>query len=111
MSLNSKAIIIPFSVKCRGKCWQACHLGTLQYVRKMILELVGSVKVIFFSSHYRADKSTISGMRGLWGLTINSGRGATLKYLKDGHKSNDKKMATFLGRKVITSASILLRKA
>ena len=36
---------------------------------------------------YRADKSTIFGMRGLWGLTINSERGATLKYLKDGLKS------------------------
>ena len=43
--------------------------------------LVGSVKVNFVSSRYRADKSTIFGMRGLWGLTINSGRGATLKYL------------------------------
>ena len=43
--------------------------------------LVGSVKVNFLSYRYRADKSTIFGMRGLWGLTINSGRGATLKYL------------------------------
>ena len=43
--------------------------------------LVGSVKVNFLSYHYRTDKSTIFGMRGLWGLTINSGRGATLKYL------------------------------
>ena len=42
---------------------------------------MGSVKVIFLSYRYRADKSTIFGMRGLWGLTINSGRGATLKYL------------------------------
>ena len=43
--------------------------------------LVGSVKVNSLSYRYRADKSTIFGMRGLWGLTINSGRGATLKYL------------------------------
>ena len=42
---------------------------------------LGSVKVNFFSYRYRVDKSTIFGMRGLWGLTINSGRGATLKYL------------------------------
>ena len=45
------------------------------------LLIVGSVKVNFLSYRYRADKSTIFGMRGLWGLTINSGRGATLKYL------------------------------
>ena len=44
-------------------------------------QLVGSVKVNFLSYRYRADKSTIFGIRGLWGLTINSGRGATLKYL------------------------------
>ena len=43
--------------------------------------IVGSVKVNFLSYRYRADKSTIFGMRGLWGLTINSGRGAMLKYL------------------------------
>ena len=43
--------------------------------------LVGSVKVNFLSYRYRADKSAIFGMRGLWGLTINSGRGAMLKYL------------------------------
>ena len=43
--------------------------------------IVGSVKVNFLSYLYRVDKSTIFGMRGLWGLTINSGRGATLKYL------------------------------
>ena len=35
--------------------------------------LVGSVKVIFLSYRYRADKSTIFGMRGLWGH--KSGRG------------------------------------
>ena len=46
-----------------------------------ILVIVGSVKVNFLRYRYRADKSTIFGMRGLWGLTINSGRGATLKYL------------------------------
>ena len=46
-----------------------------------MLLVVGSVKVNFLSYRYRADKSTIFGMRGLWGLTINSGRGATLKYL------------------------------
>ena len=40
---------------------------------------------------YRADKSTIVGMRGLWGLTINSEGGAM-----------------FLHRKVIISASILV---
>ena len=43
--------------------------------------VVGSVKFVFFSYRYRADKSTIFGMRGLWGLSINSGRVATLKYL------------------------------
>ena len=37
--------------------------------------LVGSVKVIFLSNCYRADKSTIFGVRGLLGQTINSGRG------------------------------------
>ena len=73
--------------------------------------IVGSVKVNFLSYRYRADKSTIFGMRGLWGLTINSGRGATSKYLQDGHKRQKNKMAAFLGRKVIISASILLRKA
>ena len=72
--------------------------------------VVGSVKVNFLSYRYRADKSTIFGMRGLWGLTINSGRGTTLKYV-DGHKRQKNKMAAFLGRKVIISASILLRKA
>ena len=45
------------------------------------VHLVGSVKVNFLSYRYRADKSTIFVMRGFWGLTINSGRGATLKYL------------------------------
>ena len=73
--------------------------------------VVGSVKVNFLSYRYRADKSTIFGMRGLWGLTINSGRGATLKYIYDGRKSQKTKMASFLGRKVIISASKLLRKA
>ena len=73
--------------------------------------LVGSVKVNFLSYRYRADKSTIFGMRGLWGLTINSGRGATLKYLQDGRKNQKSKMAPFLARKVIISASKLLRKA
>ena len=46
-----------------------------------VVTIVGSVKVIFLSYRYRADKSTIFGMRGLWVLTINSGRGAMLKYL------------------------------
>ena len=45
------------------------------------LYIVGSVEVNFLSYRYRADKSTIFGMRGLWSLTINSGRGARLKYL------------------------------
>ena len=71
---------------------------------------MGSVKVIFLSYLYRADKSNIFGMRGLWGLTINSGRGATLKYLKDGCKSQKIRMATFLGSKVIISASMQLSK-
>ena len=55
------------------------------------LLIVGSVKVNFLSYHYKEDKSTIFGMRGLRGLTINSGRGARLKYLKDGRKSPKKK--------------------
>ena len=42
--------------------------------------VVGSVKVNFLSYRYRADKSTIFGMRDLWGLTINFVRGATLKH-------------------------------
>ena len=49
-------------------------------------------------------------MSGLWGLTISSGRGATLKYLKDGLKSKKDKMAASLGRKVIISASKALSK-
>ena len=36
----------------------------------LVLVLVGSVKVN--SYRYRADKSTIFGMRGLWGLTIKN---------------------------------------
>ena len=43
--------------------------------------IVGSATVNFFSNRYIADKSTNFGMGGLWGLTINSGRGATLKYV------------------------------
>ena len=73
--------------------------------------LVGSVKVNFLSYCYRADKSTIFGMRGLWGLTINSKRGAMLNIYRRAIKAKKKKMAAFLGRKVIISASILLRKA
>ena len=45
------------------------------YIKEKLI--VGSVKVNFLSYRYRADKSTIFGMRGLLGLTINSGRGAT----------------------------------
>ena len=48
---------------------------------KCHLHIVRSVKVNFLSYHYRADKSTMFGMRDLWGLTINSGTGAKLKYL------------------------------
>ena len=47
----------------------------------LLSQIVGSVKVNFLSYRYRADKSTIFGMRGLWGLTIHSARGAMLKYL------------------------------
>ena len=36
--------------------------------------MVGSVMVNILSYRYRADKSTIFGMRGLSGLTINSGK-------------------------------------
>ena len=75
------------------------------------ITVVGSAKVNFLSYRYRADKSINFGMRGLWGLNINSGRGATLKYLWDGHKRQKTKMAAFLVRKVIISASILVRKA
>ena len=63
------------------------------------------------NSRYRVDKSTIFGMRGLWGLTIKSGRGAMLKHLRTAVKAKKNKMAAFLGRKVIISASVLLRKA
>ena len=53
---------------------------------------MGSLKVIFLSYCYRADKSTIFGTRGLcMGFTINSGRGATLKYLEDSRKMIKKK--------------------
>ena len=44
---------------------------------------MGSVKVNFLSYRYRADKSTIFGMRGLWGLTINSGRGTYINGFLD----------------------------
>ena len=52
--------------------------------KKRMHLLYSGVWVKFLSYHYIADKSTIFGMRGLWGLTINSGRGATLKYLQGG---------------------------
>ena len=43
---------------------------------------MGSVKVNFFNvTVTERIKSSIFGMRGLWGLTINSGRRATTKYL------------------------------
>ena len=72
-------VLVTFSV---------AHVSYLFHISVMI---VGSVKVNFFSYLYRVDKSTIFGMRGLWGLTINSGRGATLKYLQDSPKSKKKK--------------------
>ena len=65
--------------------------------------IVGSVNKIIVTER-------IFCMRGLWGLTNNSGRGVILKYSKDGRKRQKYKPA-FLGRKVIISASILLRKA
>ena len=46
----------------------------MPFLVSVIERIVGSVKFIFLSYRYRADKSTIFGMRGLWGLTINSGR-------------------------------------
>ena len=62
-----------------------------------ILLLFWSVRVNSFSHFYRTD---IFGMRDLWGLTINSGRGAILKYLQDGcERQKTKKMAAFLGEK------------
>ena len=67
--------------------------------------------VILLSYRYRADTSTIFGIRGLWCLTIDSSRGAPLKYLWDRHKSQKNEMATFLGRTVIISASMLFKKA
>ena len=72
--------------------------------------IVGSVKVNFWSYRYRADKSTIFGMRGLLVLTINSGTGATLKYLWDGHKRQKKKIGRFLGRKVIIMVGVKIRR-
>ena len=59
------------------------HTINLFYVDSKLYEqilLVGS-EVNFLTYRYRADKSTIFSMRGLWGLTINSAGGATLKYL------------------------------
>ena len=35
-------------------------------IRSVVTQLVGSVKVIFLSYHYRANKSNIFGIRGLW---------------------------------------------
>ena len=46
----------------------------------LLLIVVRSVEVNFLSYRYRVDKSTIFGTRGLWGLTVNSGRGVMLKY-------------------------------
>ena len=54
----------------------------------MLTLIVGSVNRITVTER-------IFGMRGLRGLTINSGRGTTLKYLYDGHKSKKKKWRLF----------------
>ena len=52
----------------------------------IIPRIVGSVK----NYCYRVgSRITIFGMRGLWGLTIRSGRGAMLKYLLGGIRSKN----------------------
>ena len=81
--------------------------------RLQMLMTVGSVKVNFYtcSTFELPLQSNIFDMRGLWGITINSEREATLKCLKDSNKSQNKKLAAFLGRKVIILVSILLGKA
>ena len=61
--------------------WFVFSIVSILSTKRETVIIVGSVKVNFLSYRYRADKSTIFGMRGLWGLTINSGRGATLKHL------------------------------
>ena len=55
------------------------HRFLMPYINK--ITIVGSVNIITVTA--RVDKSTIFGMRGLWGLTIYSERGATLKYLQN----------------------------
>ena len=74
MNEKGKDFIYAFSRPSWSIAHGVCTLSLLPAI-------VGSVKVIFLSYRYRADKSTIFGMRGLWVLTINSGRGAMLKYL------------------------------
>ena len=51
--------------------WPMMHV-TRPLLKLICSHVVGSVKVNFLSYRYRADKSTIFGMRGLLGLTINS---------------------------------------
>ena len=75
------------------------HRFSMPYIKKIII--VGSVNRITVTA--RVDKSTIYGMRGLWDLTVNSGRVATLKYLQHGHNRVKNIMAVFLGRIVILS--------
>ena len=82
-NLQSNYILIfsPFtSCICKPLLTKALYVLVYPYWNALFF-IVGSVKVNFLSYRYRADKSTIFGMRGLWGLTINSGRGAMLKYL------------------------------
>ena len=50
-------------------------------------------------------------MRGLWHLTINSGRGAILKKIHRTAVKARKEITTLLNRKEVISASIILRKA
>ena len=45
--------------------------------------------------HYRADKSTIFGTRGLLELTFSSGRGAMLKFYRTGVKGKKTKWPPF----------------
>ena len=77
---ESRSMTCLSSTKRWSPILQACE-------RKYGRYIVESVKVNFLNYRYRADKSNIFGMRGLWGLTINSGRGATLKIYRTAVKA------------------------
>ena len=71
----------PLIAKILGKTHNPKVLGADTHSVSLMCNSGVCYKVNFLSYRYRVDKSTIFGMRGLWGLTIHSERGATLKYL------------------------------